>query len=191
MYLSLVKQAVFEAWGESRRCVFTHCWEVFKHASLRDVTSLPSGFPGHTLSLSPRGFYVGTCSGAGNRPKVSICLLVFQWLLTLLREIVLERNGKKSRQQRELFRMTRYLSFKRRSESFTSTFEGGEYVCFLSPLPAAVTHTLTPSVSHLFLLRVCVSCIMQVYFKQTGTLKRVRDSYTNENVVCVCESCVY
>lgn len=86
MYLCLVKQAVLEAWGLSSHCVFTHCWEVFKHASLRDVTSLPSGFPGHTLSLSPRGFYVGTCSGAGNRPKVSICLLVFQWLLTLIRE---------------------------------------------------------------------------------------------------------
>ncbi len=66
----------------------------------------------------------------------------------------------------------------------------GKYVCFLSVLPVAVTHTqthtLTPFVSHLFLLRVCVSCIMQVYFKQTRTLKHVRDSYTNENVGCVC-----
>lgn len=96
MYLSLVKQAVLEAWGESSHCVFTHCWEVFKHASLRDVTSLPSGFPGHTLSLSPRGFYVGICSGAGNRPKVNICLLVFQWLLTLIRER--ERAGKKQKE---------------------------------------------------------------------------------------------
>jgi len=80
---------------------------------------------------------------------------------------------------------------------FLSTFngrsqahlKGARMSVFLVRCCCCHTHTLTPSVSHLFLLRVCVSCIMQVYFKQTGTLKRVRDSYTNENVKCVCETC--
>lgn len=137
---------------------------------------------------------MGTCSGAGNRPKVSIFLLVSQWLLTLIRESELERNRKKSHQQRELFGMTQYLIFKC---SIFWSFNGhsqahlkGARMSVFLVRCCCHTHTLTPSVSHLFLLRVCASCIMQVYFKQTGTLKRVRDSYTIENVVCVCESCV-
>lgn len=106
-----------------------------------------------SLSLS-QGPYVGTGSRAGNRPKVSICLLV---LLTLMRERASQKETERNPVSRGGFLAWHNMWFcSVQTFGVLMVIHRGKYVCFLSVLSVAVphTHTLWHLLSH-----TCSYCV--------------------------------